>query len=80
VIVIRLREMMAAHKARTGETLTYAMVAERTGLSRATVESIASRKRYNASLATIERLCAALQCGLGELLEMIPDHRGRRAR
>ncbi|WP_456622218.1 MULTISPECIES: helix-turn-helix domain-containing protein [unclassified Bradyrhizobium] len=72
--------MMAAHKVRTGDSLTYAVLAERTGLSRATVESIASRKRYNASLATIERLCAALQCGPGELLEIIPDGRGRRAK
>lgn len=72
--------MMAAHKARTGETLTYAIIAERTGLSRATVESIASRKRYNASLATIDRLCLVLQCGPGELLEMIADVRGRGAR
>jgi DNA-binding Xre family transcriptional regulator len=70
VIAIKLRDMMESYRRRTGERLTYAMVAERTGLSRSTIESIASRERYNASLETIERLCEALHCAPGELLAL----------
>jgi DNA-binding Xre family transcriptional regulator len=72
VIKVRLREMMAAHRARTGERLTYAELAERAELATATIESLASREGYNASLATIERICRALGCGPGELLAMDP--------
>lgn len=67
---IKLREQMAAYRARTGEALTYAQLAERTGLSRASLESLGTRSSYNATLATIERICRALECTPGELLEI----------
>jgi DNA-binding Xre family transcriptional regulator len=70
VILIRLREMMAAHEGRTGEHLTYEGLASRTGLSRSTIESMATRPGYNASLATIERICLALHCSPGDLLHL----------
>lgn len=70
MIHIRLREILEAHKARTGEHLTYQMLAKRTGLSRATLESMATRRGYNASLSTIERICVALHCSPGDLLAL----------
>ena len=70
VIEIRLRQMMQAYTARTGERLTYEALAERTGLARSTIESIATRSGYNASLATIERICIALHCAPGDLLKL----------
>jgi DNA-binding Xre family transcriptional regulator len=72
VIVVRLKEMMAAYQARTGEHLTYAELAQRAGISRAAVESAASRPGYNLSLAVVERLCRTLQCTPGELLTLEP--------
>lgn len=68
MIEIRLREAMGTFRRRTGERLTYHDLATRTGLSRATLESMASRRGYNASLASIDKLCEALQCELNELL------------
>ena len=62
--------MIEAHKARTGEHLTYQMLSKRTGLSRATLESMATRRGYNASLSTIERICVALHCSPGDLLAL----------
>jgi DNA-binding Xre family transcriptional regulator len=59
---------MAAYRQRTGERMTYPLLAKRIGVSRATVESIATRPGYNPSLETIARLCVALQCNLDELL------------
>ncbi len=69
-IEIRLRAAMAAYRRRTGLRLTYKNLAEMTGLSQSTIESIATRPQYNASLHTIGRLCAALGCTPGELLSV----------
>jgi DNA-binding Xre family transcriptional regulator len=77
LIVIRLRRALDSYEARTGERLTHEELAERTGLSRATLDSIASRRGYNASLRTIERICRALRCAPGELLELAEDDNRR---
>ncbi len=49
--------------------MTYRLLAERTGLSEATIESLATRANYNPTLATLSKLCEVLQCGPDELLE-----------
>jgi len=53
--------------------MTYELLAERTGLSRATLESLASRPSYNTRLSTIEKICKALGCQPGDLLELAQD-------
>jgi DNA-binding Xre family transcriptional regulator len=73
VIVIHLRRAIDAYEARTGERLTRDELAARTGLSRATLDSIASRQGYNASLRVIEKICVALRTTPGELLELVPS-------
>ena len=75
-MLIRLREMMDAYEARTGEHLTYGELAARTELSRSTIESMATRPSYNASLDAIERICVALHCQPGELLRLDTDQGG----
>ena len=65
---------MEAHRQRTGERLTYEQLAERTGLSRQTVESIASRHDYNSTLTTVAKLCLALGCEPGDLLVLRPQN------
>lgn len=69
---VRLREQMTAYRERTGEALTYAILAERTGLSRFSLESLATRESYNTTLDTVERICIALACEPGDLLELSP--------
>ena len=69
VIVIKLREAIAVFEKRTGTTLSYADLAERTGLARATIEALGSRANYNTTLTTIDKLCQTLGCGLSDLLE-----------
>ncbi len=76
MIIIRLREMMDAYEARTGQRVTYASLASATGLSRPTLESMATRPGYNASLATIERICMALHCTPGDLLALSAESKG----
>lgn len=68
---IRLREAMEAHRKRTGVRLTYHTLAEAAGLSVSTLQSLAARPSYNTRLSTIGRLCVALGCQPGELLELV---------
>jgi DNA-binding Xre family transcriptional regulator len=73
---VKLREAMEEFRRRTGERMTYEKLAERTGLSRATLESLATRDTYNTRLSTIERLCRVLGCLPGDLLELNTRHGG----
>ena len=73
MIVVKLREAMRAYERRTGENITYAELATRTGLARATIEAIGSRPSYNTTLETIDRLCTALSCDLSELIQLVTD-------
>ena len=64
---------MESHRRRTGERMTYEHLARLTGLSRQTLESVASRPGYNSTLDTIAKLCRALDCQPGDLLVLEPD-------
>ncbi len=64
---------MRAFEKRTGERLTYGELARRSGLSQATIETLGSRTTYNTTLATVDKLCSALECGLDDLLHYEPD-------
>lgn len=70
MVYVRIREAMEAYRQRTGVRLTYEIIAERTGISVATLQSLAARPGYNTRLSTIERLCRALGCAPGDLLEL----------
>jgi putative transcriptional regulator len=65
---VRVRECIDLHEAKTGRRLTYADLAKRTGMSEATIKSLASRPGYNATIRTIERLCIALGAEPADLL------------
>ena len=64
---------MEWHRQRTGERITFERLAERTGLSRQTLESLSSRPGYNTTLGTIAKLCQALDCQPSDLLILDPD-------
>lgn len=61
---------MERYHQRTGVRLTYKLLAERTGISPETLQSLAARPGYNTRLSTVERLCLALECSPGDLLEL----------
>ncbi|WP_354514883.1 MULTISPECIES: helix-turn-helix domain-containing protein [unclassified Luteibacter] len=67
---IKLKEAMSSYSARHGRRITYDWLAARTGLSRQTIASLASRPSYDTRLSTIEKICRALECQPGELLEL----------
>ena len=73
MIRVKLREAMEAYRLRTGERLTYAKLAEMSGVAEGTLNSIGSRLGYNVTVATVEKLCRALEVSFHDLLEMIDD-------
>ena len=64
---------MQAYKRRTGERMTYQILAERSGIAQGTLEVIGSKVGYNATVATLEKICRALDVTFGDLLELIDD-------
>jgi DNA-binding Xre family transcriptional regulator len=73
VISVKLREAMSVYSEKHGEKLTYQQLAERTGISKATLEAIGSRADYNTTLSVLNCLCAHLDCTTNELLEYHKD-------
>lgn len=73
MLVVKLRDAMEAYRRRTGQRMTYAELAERTGISHATLRTIGSVLAYHPTLANIERICVALDVTPGDMLEIIPD-------
>ena len=73
MIAIKLREAIERYKRGSQKRMTYEILAERTGLAKGTLNNIGSSDDYNATLATIEKICRALDITPGDLLEIIPD-------
>ncbi len=73
MIAIKLREAIEAYKRRTGQRMTYDILAEKTGIGHGTLRTIGSRDDYNATLAMLERICWALDVTPADLLELIDD-------
>lgn len=76
MIVVKLREAMEAHRRRTGVRVTYESLSRETGISIATLQSLAARSGYNTRLSTIAKICRALSCAPGSLLELQDDEDG----
>ena len=72
-IVVKLREAMLAFKRRTGGKMTYKILAERTGLAAGTLHNMGSKPRYAPGLATLAKICVALNATPGDLLELVED-------
>lgn len=73
MLYVKLREAIEVYRLRTGVRLTYEAISEQTGISVATLQSLAARPGYNTRLSTIEKLCRVLECPPGNLLEMRED-------
>ncbi len=69
MIKVKLRQKIEEYKRESGERLTYSDIADQTGLSKATLEALGSRDDYNATLSTIDSLCAFFKCDVDQLLQ-----------
>lgn len=73
MIVIKLAEAVGVYRRRTGKRITHREIADATGLSKATIDIIGSKFKYNATLETIDKICAVLDVTLDQILERLPD-------
>ena len=69
-----MRECVKLYQQRSGNHMSYPDLARKSGLSPDTIKKISNtRRHYNATLHTIERLCVALEVNLTELLDWRHD-------
>ena len=72
-IVVQLDVMLARRKMRSRE------LAERVGITEQNISLLKSGKVRGVRFDTLERICEALQCQPGDLLEYLPDEPTRPA-
>ncbi|MHB1122563.1 MAG: helix-turn-helix domain-containing protein [Ramlibacter sp.] len=70
VVRCHLSTLMGQQKLRVTD------VARLTGLNRSTVTALYRETATRIELPAIEKLCALLKCGVGDLLEIVPDRPG----
>ena len=58
---------------KTNKRVTMDLVAEGTGVHRATLSKIASQRHCNTTTDNLDALCRFFGCSLGELAEYVPD-------
>lgn len=73
MIRIRLSELIAMKSFTDNARVDLGDIAEATGIHRTTLSKIANVRGYNLSASNADRLCRYFACGVGELMEYIPD-------
>lgn len=73
MIRFRLKERIADLSFKTGRKITLDEVAAGTGIHRATLSKIGSKKGYNSSTDVLDRLCIFFGCRIEELVEHVPE-------
>lgn len=71
--IIRLKEAMLAYQRHTNTKVTYELLSDWSGVPAQTLASIGSRPFYNATLATMDKICDALNISLDDLVQSIPE-------
>ena len=67
MIKIKLSEILVKHR------ISQKQLAEMTGLRPATISSIYNEKITRLDLQSLDRICKALNCRIGDILEYVDD-------
>ncbi|EFK06820.1 conserved hypothetical protein [delta proteobacterium NaphS2] len=73
MIIYHLKDLILRKSATEGRKITYANIAEATGISKITLSRMASKRGYNAGADIIEKLCIYFNTTPDELMTIIPD-------
>ncbi len=73
MIHCHLPDLMQQHQLRISD------VARETGLNRSTITALCRQRATRIELPALDRLCALFHCGIGELLEHVPESEVRSA-
>lgn len=70
MIKIKLKQLLA-DKAFQGEKISLLQLAEKTGISRSTLNRIANTPGYSTTTENLDKICKSLHCQLHDLAEYI---------
>ncbi|NVN99092.1 MAG: helix-turn-helix transcriptional regulator [Geobacteraceae bacterium] len=73
MIRFRLREMIINKEFKDGRRISLDEIGKATGVHRTTLSRIAGQRGYNTTTDNIDKLCRYFGCGVGELMEYVPD-------
>jgi putative transcriptional regulator len=68
-----LVDLLAKKSFHEGRRIEWSEVAEACGIHRVTLSKMVNRRGYNSTTTNLDRLCRYFRCGIGELLEYVPD-------
>jgi putative transcriptional regulator len=69
----KLKRLRLEKEEKEGRKLTLRVIADETGLAVGTVQKLMVSRFDRIEVPTIEALCTYFECGIGDLLEFIPE-------
>lgn len=69
--------LIAQKESREGRKLPYRIVTQETGLSSGVLTRLVNSEFDRVERGTLDTLCRFFGCGIGELLEYVPDGQGK---
>ncbi len=73
MIRFRLKQLVADREFREGRRITLEEISQVTGVHRTTLSRLANQKGYNTTTDVLDKLCAYLGVGIGDLAEYVKD-------
>ncbi len=73
MVKLNFKALLADKEFRENRKIQYEEISQHTGISRQTLSRIATKRGYNLTLDTIERLCKYFGCKIEEFVMIIPD-------
>ena len=73
MIRFRLGELLSDLNFRTGQRLEWQHVSQATGIHRSTLSKMLNTRGYNATTHNIDLLCRFFGCGVGDVMQYVPD-------
>lgn len=77
MIRFKLAEQIEKLQFKQSRRITIQEVAEATGVNRMTLSKILNHKGHSTGTDTLDRLCTYFNCRIEDLVEHVPDERGR---
>ena len=71
----KVRELLAEKSFVENRRITFKELCDVSGVSRQTLTRMVNQRGYITGTDTLDKLCAYFNCGVGEVLEFVPNDR-----
>lgn len=71
----KVRELLAEKSFVENRRITFKELCDVSGISRQTLTRMVNQRGYITGTDTLDKLCAYFNCGVGEVLEFVPNDR-----